>query len=152
MGVYLAGFWSKDLGTGLFWARHTAREDIYNRPFFKCRTYRAPSWSCASCEGPVNLRVEHTTSSWPAIATDVAFAKNLWKERYAPKLVDYKMLLATSDKYGQVLKGSYITTLEGLWKRMYPYDPPPKYPEQEKDYLPSPHPIVAEYDGSFTMH
>jgi hypothetical protein len=150
MGEYLAGIWSKDLGTGLFWARHTAREELYSRPFFKCRDYRAPSWSWASCEGPVNFRVEHNTSSRPAIATDAAFASDVWKERYAPKLVDYKMLLATSDKYGQVLEGSYIT-LEGFSKKMYPYNPAPKCPKKETDYWPSPYPILAEHDGSFTI-
>ncbi|PVH70215.1 HET-domain-containing protein, partial [Cadophora sp. DSE1049] len=55
MGEYLAGIWSGDLATGLFWARHIAREEIYNRAFTKCRDYRAPSWSWASCEGPLNF-------------------------------------------------------------------------------------------------
>jgi hypothetical protein len=74
----------------------------------------------------------------------------MWKDLPAPKLVDYKMLLATSDKYGQVLKGSYII-LEGLWKRMYTYNPVPKEPKKQKAYSPSPSPISDEHDGSFTI-
>jgi hypothetical protein len=151
MGEYLAGIWSKDLGTGLFWARHTTREELYGRPFFKCPNFRAPSWSWASFEGPMNFRVEYTASERPAIATDAAFRNDEynWHRRNAAKLVDYKMLLATSDKYGQVLEGSYIT-LEGFWRTMYPYIPTPKPLKPEKVTWP-PRPILAENDGSFTI-
>jgi hypothetical protein len=60
------------------------------------------------------------------------------------------MLLATSDKYGQVLKGSYIT-LEGFWKTMYPYIPTPKYSKPEEGKWRSPRRVSAENDGSFTI-
>ncbi|KAH7364057.1 heterokaryon incompatibility protein-domain-containing protein [Rhexocercosporidium sp. MPI-PUGE-AT-0058] len=154
MGEYLAGIWSKDLGAGLFWARHTAREELYNRPFLKCHKYRAPSWSWASCEGPVNFRVEPTTFSL-AIASDVTFPRRAWeKDRNAAKLLDHRILLSTSDKYGQVLEGSYIT-LKGFWRKMYPFDPAPtattEHTAHGPGYLPSPHRNLVKNDGSFTI-
>jgi len=115
LGEYLAGIWSKDLGTGLFWARHTAREELFGRPFFKYGRYRAPSWTWASHEGPVNFRVQQDISSRPAIASDVTFGRN--SGEYIPKLVEHNILLATSDIYGRVLPGSSIT-LEGYWRKI----------------------------------
>lgn len=46
---YCAGLWRKSLATGLFWNGHCPEQRLRPRP----KPYRAPSWSWASLDGPV---------------------------------------------------------------------------------------------------
>jgi hypothetical protein len=48
-GTYVAGLWSQDLVFGLLWYAKT------NQPLQRPVRYRAPSWSWASVDGPVNF-------------------------------------------------------------------------------------------------
>jgi hypothetical protein len=48
-GTYVAGLWSQDLVFGLLWYAKT------NQPLRRPIRYRAPSWSWASVDGPVNF-------------------------------------------------------------------------------------------------
>lgn len=98
--------------------------------------------------------METDTSSRQAIASDAAFSYNASGPSYSPKLLDYKMLLATSDNYGQVMEGSYIT-LEGFWRNMYPFNRAPiettRTPAYGQDILPPQYRGLKTNDGSFTI-
>ncbi|CZR68030.1 uncharacterized protein PAC_17929 [Phialocephala subalpina] len=48
-GTYVAGLWSQDLVFGLLWYNKT------NQPLRRPARYRAPSWSWASVDGPINF-------------------------------------------------------------------------------------------------
>lgn len=48
---YLAGFWLKDLVDGLLWSVWEGR------PASQPAKYRAPSWSWASLEGPIFMKI-----------------------------------------------------------------------------------------------
>lgn len=125
MGVYLAGIWSTDLATGLLWFRHRAREDLYKHKFTKCTSYRAPTWSWASHDGPISISRQRDLSQDLALSSDLLLNDNnvsdhnegkseytesqvAWREEVGARLVKQEMILASSDPYGQVMRGSNI--------------------------------------------
>jgi hypothetical protein len=57
-----------------------------------------------------------------------------WTQNFAAELVDHNMLLATSDKYGQVLEGSYIV-LEDFCRGMEIFDSSNQAPRDPDDFL-----------------
>jgi hypothetical protein len=50
-GTYLAGLWSSDVFVELIWFRRSANLGDLSRP----KHYRAPSWSWAAVEGPIDF-------------------------------------------------------------------------------------------------
>ena len=109
MGEYLAGVWSKNVAFGLAWGR--------SWPLLKpSPTYRAPSWSWASVDGPISS----TLTSWPETMMQDHAKDRTWLDIYEPKLISHHMKLADpAFPYSGVLEGSHITisgTCIGLMK------------------------------------
>jgi hypothetical protein len=97
VGDYLAGIWSKNIGTGLAWAR------VYSL-LSPAPVYRAPSWSWASIDGNISSLL-----SWPLTLMDDYALDPGWIERYGTKLVEHHIILQDpSNPYMGVLEGSYI--------------------------------------------
>jgi hypothetical protein len=53
---YVAGLWKSDLARGLLWRTHP---DATVNHKYESESYRAPSWSWASCDGRVSFLVNH---------------------------------------------------------------------------------------------
>jgi hypothetical protein len=97
-GDFLAGIWSKNIGTGLAWA------GVYSL-LSPTPVYRAPSLSWASINGNINSLL----LSWPLTLMDDHALDLGWIERYGPKLIEHHMMLQDlSNPYMDVLEGSYI--------------------------------------------
>jgi hypothetical protein len=109
MGDYLAGVWSKTIAFGLAWGRSYAL--LKPSP-----TYRAPSWSWASVDGPTSS----TATSWPETMMQDHAKDRTWLNKYEPELISHHMMLADpAFPYGGVLEGSHIIisgTCIGLMK------------------------------------
>ena len=67
-GKYFAGLWRRHLIPGLLWHSHTSSTNCYTRDSVfqskgsilkstRAQKYRAPTWSWASCDGPIFPRV-----------------------------------------------------------------------------------------------
>lgn len=98
-GRYLAGIWENDLIPSLLWDAHGhgIHADLRSYTPYQNRrptSWRAPSWSWASTEGPVSFRCSAN-------------------EEQHVKVIDIVCKAATSDITGAVAAGAYIE-LEGL--------------------------------------
>jgi hypothetical protein len=92
-GMYLAGIWCSNLARSLLWSveddlyRNTRDEEmVYRRP----KAWRAPSWSWASVEGPVNIE-----------PLDDGFESCV-------EIVEELTEPSTTDPYGQVKDGKLV--------------------------------------------
>jgi hypothetical protein len=94
LGASLAGLWRNDIVTQLLWA--TKREGLELNQHSK--QYRAPSWSSASMEGPVEYPPFYMACARP--------------ETVACRILGAKTTLSTVDPFGAVSAG-YIK-LEGM--------------------------------------
>jgi hypothetical protein len=54
-GIYLAGLWQCQMPFGLLWAVSNGRQ-VDDKPSFRPKEYRAPSWSWASVEGMIDFQ------------------------------------------------------------------------------------------------
>jgi hypothetical protein len=98
MGQYLAGLWSDNIAFGLAWSRGYA----LLKP---AQEYRAPSWSWASVDGPV----QSLALGWPKNMMQDHAQDPGWINKYQPKLISYHMVPSNTLKpYGGVLEGSHI--------------------------------------------
>jgi hypothetical protein len=98
MGQYLAGLWSDNIAFGLAWSRGYA----LLKP---AQEYRAPSWSWASVDGPV----QSLALGWPKNMMQDHAQDPGWINKYQPKLISYHMVPANTLKpYSGVLAGSHI--------------------------------------------
>ncbi|KAF2677449.1 hypothetical protein K458DRAFT_466245 [Lentithecium fluviatile CBS 122367] len=87
-GQYLAGLWKSTLLEDLYWiVQNSFSGDLRPRP-----TWRAPSWSWASVDGPIVYlgRISRTPTSW----------------RHDVELVDYEVIPKGVDKFGQLESGT----------------------------------------------
>lgn len=93
-GTYVAGLWSQDLVFGLLWYAKT------NQPLQRPVRYRAPSWSWASVDGPVNFFTINAgrIPEWLVEIEDLVY----WTS------------LAGSDPFGKVTDG--VLTVTGYLK------------------------------------
>ncbi|KAE8359478.1 heterokaryon incompatibility protein-domain-containing protein [Aspergillus caelatus] len=116
--VYLAGLWRKGLVEGLLWCAMNRDE-----PLKKPTSYRAPSWSWASAEGPVQFIVYHFIE------------RCRWKRGIADyeqlaTFVDCDVKKDGPDLYGTV-SGGYLRLHAPLLpvKNLYPADDRPPLSE-----------------------
>ncbi|KAH8771236.1 heterokaryon incompatibility protein-domain-containing protein [Hyaloscypha sp. PMI_1271] len=87
LGQYMAGLWEYDLFRGLAWNRLAPVE--YEPPL----EYRAPSWSWAAVNGP--LEVDSYLYEEPAYQADwgeVRYEVSHWEKCYGPRLVNSHLL------------------------------------------------------------
>jgi hypothetical protein len=92
---YYAGLWEEDIIMGLAWAPNSSTDFKHYRP----ATYRAPSWSWASIEGPIKfLHLLRTRK-----AEDHALT---------PKFISIGIEPFLNDRYGKLKSGSLV--LHGL--------------------------------------
>ncbi|KAK1830907.1 heterokaryon incompatibility protein-domain-containing protein [Podospora conica] len=96
---YLAGIWLADLVPGLLW--HRRGNEVLSRPG---DGYRAPSWSWASVEGPVDF-VTTTTASY------------LDRDRGGAEYIAHEIKLRGMDPFGRVAAGSLTLRgrVKGAW-------------------------------------
>lgn len=103
LGHYLAGIWSRNIGAGLAWG--SPHPKLTPAP-----SYRAPSWSWASVDGPVST----ASTEWGDELFHPGGHLPEWAKRYELKLVDQHIRLREdSNPYMDVLEGSYIV-VEGV--------------------------------------
>jgi hypothetical protein len=124
LGQYMAGLWEHDLFRGLAW---TITQNIWTQhPQFKiprkaARTltareyeppleYRAPSWSWAAVNGPLevasNLFYRYYVKEGGL--GKVRYEVDHWEKYYKPCLVNSHILHKSDNPYVDTLKGSYI--------------------------------------------
>jgi hypothetical protein len=92
--TYIAGLWSSRAREGLDWRLHTPEKR-------RSITYRAPSWSWASVDGPVTLELSTATSV------------------YLIEVIEYHILRRGSDPMdavvsGQLLIGARLMTVQSI--------------------------------------
>ncbi len=88
MGEYLAGVWSEELVIDLLW---TIKRDGLEMTTHRAKDYRAPSWSWASIEGPVEFSNFRLACVRP--------------ESIACRVLEAEVTPSTSDPYGQISAG-----------------------------------------------
>ncbi|KAE8378037.1 heterokaryon incompatibility protein-domain-containing protein [Aspergillus bertholletiae] len=115
---YLAGIWRQGLVEGLLWCALNGQESL------KPTSYRAPSWSWASAEGPVQFIVYHFLE------------RCRWKRGIADyeqlaTFVDCDVTKDGPDIYGALSSG-YLRVHAPLLpvKRLCPTDNNPSFPEE----------------------
>jgi hypothetical protein len=92
---YLAGVWKNDLHNGLLWFR--------DGPAEASQTYRAPSWSWACLDGPVDLIFSSTTERTGSI--------------FDAEIVDTRIACAKQDRFGIVQEAAI--TISALTKNVF---------------------------------
>lgn len=76
---YVAGMWRRDFELQLLWFRETYR--ITGSPPFRPSTYRAPSWSWTSLDGPIGY-ADHVWDTWSSSMRWI-YARRIDKLEYA---------------------------------------------------------------------
>ena len=100
---YAAGLWKESILHDLAWwtgpDNHLGTPVVPSRPI----TYRAPSWSWASIDGPINYR-----SAWVDL--------ELNPSKFAPVIVEVSTTTAGKDPLGQVKDGHIFLQTQYLFK------------------------------------
>jgi len=87
-GRYLAGLWESALLGDLLWRHEDAFSGFYANPrVSKCDSYKAPSWSWASCD---------------YIVSYISYHLNAHPESYVARVIECTTELATADPFGGV--------------------------------------------------
>jgi hypothetical protein len=137
---YIAGLWDRDLFHGMTWRIYTRGESVeeWCRPYFASKAdfnlannllqppYRAPSWSWASVNGPVEwLHLELSGSE--------VELKEHWKMDFSPRLISCHLLHSSDNTYIDTLQGSWIEVrgfYRKLWVSKIKSFPEPDWPER----------------------
>ena len=126
LGQYMAGLWEHDLFRGLAWNRlepagwsetqntqyqitRKAARTLTAREYEPPSEYRAPSWSWAAVNGP--LEVDSCLCLVYDIEKDVSelwYEVDHWKKYYGPSLVNSHLLHNSDSPYIDTLEGSFI--------------------------------------------
>ncbi|KAK3369591.1 heterokaryon incompatibility protein-domain-containing protein [Lasiosphaeria ovina] len=102
---YLAGLWRRDLfERGILW-----EVDVFSAPkgatWRRPAKYRAPSWSWASIEGPIQMALRRGPKDrgWEGL-----------EKKHAPRLLEAKMVTPGQNPYGEVT-GGYLKIATYMW-------------------------------------
>ena len=124
LGRYLAGIWEQDLFRGLVWTRVKPREQtkgqyisyialkakrtLASRAFKPPLSYRAPSWSWASVNGPVEINRACFYFAKRGASPGMQYEVDHWETEYGPRLVTCALQHSTESPYLDILAGSFI--------------------------------------------
>lgn len=87
--AYLAGLWRENLAADLMWFAYPERGSESQRYYTKKpRTWRAPSWSWASVEGPILFSEAHHITNPEADAENVTFWIDVISAECTPSSLD----------------------------------------------------------------
>ncbi len=89
---YFAGLWEEDIVTGLAWAPNRTPGTEHYRP----QTYRAPSWSWASIEGPIKF---------PRSSEETKEESSIESDGIQLKVLSISVVPFRSDPYGMLKAG-----------------------------------------------
>lgn len=120
LGQYMAGLWEHDLFRGLAWNRLApARRSIIAQKAARTLTareydpplkYRAPSWSWAAVNGPleVDSYLFNQYVFKQAVLEEARYEIDHWENYYGPCLVNTHLLHNSDNPYIDTLEGSFI--------------------------------------------
>ena len=134
MGRYLAGLWECDFFRGLAWDRvrssqqkdseaqsyifAKAERTIARRALKPPTQYRAPSWSWASINGPVEVHHSFFYLARRRASTAIRYEIQHWQREYGPRLVASALRHSHESPYLDVKLGSFIQ-VEGYCRPMW---------------------------------
>jgi hypothetical protein len=134
LGKYMAGLWEQDLFRGLAWKRVEPAERIQtgyrsyiaakakrNLPTGACNPpveYRAPSWSWASVNGPIEVDWRMFYSQKKGASQDMQNEIRHWESRYGPRLVSCHLLHSSDNPYIDTLERSFIEIC-GYYRKLW---------------------------------
>jgi len=134
LGRYLAGLWEQDLFRGLAWTRVKlgeptegrymsyiavkAKRTIASRALKPPLQYRAPSWSWASVNGPVEINRDCFYFAKRGASQAMGDEVNHWKTEYGPRLVTCALEHSRESPYLDILEGSFIQ-VEGYCRPLW---------------------------------
>lgn len=123
-GQYLAGLWEYDFFRGLAWDRvrlskqndseaslyivEKAKRAIATRALKPPSQYRAPSWSWASVNGPVELHRDFFYSAKRGASPGMQYEIQHWQREYGPSLVTSVLRHSHESPYVDILSGSFV--------------------------------------------
>lgn len=136
LGRYMAGLWEQDLFRGLAWTRvklgvgvevegqYMSYIAIKAKRTFAARAlkppllYRAPSWSWASTNGPVEINYAFFYSPKLGASKGMHYEIKHWEKEYRPRLVNCVLHHSRTSSYLNVLEGSFIQ-VEGYCRPLW---------------------------------
>jgi hypothetical protein len=141
-GQYMAGLWEHDLFRGLAWnrlapagrsiiappiARKAARA-LTAREYEPPLEYRAPSWSWAAVNGPLEVdeNLFYPYGNEQAAFREIQNEVDHWEQYYGPCLVNSHLLHNSDNPYVDTLEGSFIEVsghCRKLWISMVKLSP-----------------------------
>ena len=124
MGQYLAGLWEYHFFRGLAWVRvrsskqndsagwsyfaEKAKRAIATRALKPPSQYRAPSWSWASVNGPVELHRDFFYFAKRGASPGMVNEIKHWQREYGPNLVTSVLRHSHESLYLDILSGSFV--------------------------------------------
>jgi hypothetical protein len=125
LGQYMAGLWEHDLFRGLAWNRlglagrsgtqitRKAARTLTAREYEPPLEYRAPSWSWAAVNGPLEVNSNLPPHSYLFVRESTDFEERRgevghWEKCYGPCLVNSHILHNNDNPYVDTLEGSFI--------------------------------------------
>lgn len=124
LGRYLAGLWEQDIFRGLAWTRvepgertegqYTSYFAIKAKRRFAARAfkppllYRAPNWSWASVNGPVEISDAFFYAPQRGSSAGMQYEVEHWEKEYGPRLVTRALRHSRESAYLDTLEGSFI--------------------------------------------
>jgi len=134
LGRYIAGLWERDLFRGLAWMRvqpgertreqyrsyiaTKAKRNLEGGSYEPPLEYRAPSWSWASVNGPVEVSYPMFYAPNRGASENMQYEVQHWETNFAPRLLNSRLLHSTTDIYLDTLKGSFIE-LHGYYRKLW---------------------------------
>ena len=134
LGRYLAGIWEQDFFRGLAWTRVKIWETIEDQhePYVAINAedalagggselpllYRAPSWSWASVNGPVEINNALFYFAKRGSSPEMQYEVKHWETEYGPRLVNCALRHSRENPYLDTLEGSFIQ-LEGYCRPLW---------------------------------
>ncbi|MCJ1415394.1 hypothetical protein MMC32_001726 [Xylographa parallela] len=134
LGQYLAGLWEQDIFRGLAWTRVKtgersesqymsyiaikAKRTLAARSFKPPLLYRAPSWSWASVNGPVEIPSSLFYFVKRGASAGMQYEVKHWGNKYGPRLVSHDLRHSRQSPYLDIEKGSSIQ-VEGYCRRLW---------------------------------
>jgi len=134
LGRYLAGLWERDLFRGMAWKRVEpalgtreryrsyvaikAKKNLVARDYMPILEYRAPSWSWASVNGPVEVDSFMFYSSRLGFSPEMQYEVGHWKTHCGPSLVSCNLLHSSDNSYVDTLEGSFIEVC-GFYRKLW---------------------------------
>jgi hypothetical protein len=134
LGQYLAGLWEADLFRGMAWKRVEpserttcpyksyiaikAKRNLVARDYQINSDYRAPSWSWASLNVPVEVDAEMFLPVQLGSFEAMRYEADHWEKRCGPRLVSCNLIHGSNNSYVDTLEGSFIE-VRGFYRKLW---------------------------------